>query len=442
MGSTFSKLSNGRRTSSSQMPGGAEPLNRQGETRTVVFFGNFGLGNFGNDSTLRAILYHVRRVLPAVRVTCVCTAPAATAINNNVAAVHICPRYLAAWIPQSRLGKLFRAMFIGLPSELYRWVDAFLILKGTEVFVVPGTGLLTDAFCLRNWGPYSLFRWSLIAKIRGCKVLFVSVGAGPLYSGLGRWLVQAALTLADFRSYRDDATKEYLCSIGIAAAGDRVYPDLVFSIADEVKPQSVTLRGHRPVLGLGLMRYAEELNPDMRGCCVYQAYLGQLVVFTQWLLAEGYDIRLLTGDLDDRLAVTDFKTVFKRSVGDYDESRIVDQPVLSVENLVQQLSLTDFVVATRFHNVLWALALGKPVISISFHSKCTALMESMGLQEYCQNIERLSAAGLIEQFCDLRKNMGHLRQVIRQKVAGCRRALDDQYRLIFTEFVGQKPKRK
>ena len=104
-----------------------------------------------------------------------------------------------------------------------------------------------------------------------------------------------------------------------------------------------------------------------------------------------------------------------------------------MEDLLAQLAETDAVVATRFHNVLLALALNKPVTSISFHQKCTSLMQYMGLQEYCQDIHQLNAEKLIEQFCQLEKNAGSLKQMIREKVAECREALDEQYKLIFQD---------
>ena len=100
------------------------------------------------------------------------------------------------------------------------------------MLIVPGTGLLTDAYGLFGWGPYSLFKWSLLAKACRCKLLFVSVGAGPIYGALGRWFVKSALSLADFRSYRDDSTKQYLKSIGFHSDNDRVCPDLVFSLSE------------------------------------------------------------------------------------------------------------------------------------------------------------------------------------------------------------------
>jgi polysaccharide pyruvyl transferase WcaK-like protein len=329
---------------------------------------------------------------------------------------------------------VLRSLVIGVPSELFRWLQALIALKRTDVLIIPGTGLLTDAFGLSVWGPYSLFKWSLLAKMRGCKLLFVSVGAGPIYSRAGRWLVTCALALADFRSYRDQATKDYLSSIGAAMPSDRVYPDLAFSIAEEIAPRCAIPRRGRPLVGLGLMLYHGRLSSDKSPESTYAAYLEQLVAFVKWLVARDYDIRLLAGELGDRVVITALKALLKDRLGAYDEDRIIDDPVLSVEGLLAQITETDAVVATRFHNVLLALVLNKPVISISFHQKCASLMQDMGLQEYCQDIWQLKADKLIEQFCQLEKNAGSLRHMIKQRVAGCRKDLDEQYRLIFKDL--------
>ena len=408
---------------------------REQKTRTVSFFGGFGLGNFGNEVTLQAILYHLRSLLPNVEVCCICTHPAATATTHNIIAVPISRTVVKAWRPQNRVARVLRSVFIGTPSELYRCFEALMALKRTDVLIIPGTGLLTDAYGLRGWGPYNIFKWSLMAKICRCKLLFVSVGAGPIDSPVGRWLVTSALALADFRSYRDTATKEYLNSIGAGVASDRVYPDLAFSIADEIAPKYAVSRRRRPVVGLGVMLYHGKLSSDITGESTYTAYLEQLVVFVKWLLTVNYDIRLLIGQLSDIPVIAEFKALLKDRLGVYYEGRIIDDPILSVEDLLAQLAETDAVVGTRFHNILLALALNKPVISISFHQKCSSLMQDMGLQEYCQDIKRLNADQLIEQFCQLEKNAGHLREMIREKVAGCRKALDEQYSVIFNDLL-------
>jgi polysaccharide pyruvyl transferase WcaK-like protein len=99
--------------------------------------------------------------------------------------------------------------------------------------------------------------------------------------------------------------------------------------------------------------------------------------------------------------------------------------------LLPQIAAADIVVATRFHNVLLALVLNKPVVSISFHHKCASLMSEMGLAEYCHDINHMNTGRLIQQFQDVEKNAEKLKPVIRQRVEQSRKALDEQYNLIF-----------
>lgn len=420
---------------------GAEPLGTRsgaGALRgTVSFWGGFGLGNFGNEATLQAMLDSLRRFSPGVYVNCICTDPLVTSANYNIDCVPMNGTLARIGIPHNRAARLLRSIVVGIPNEVYRWVQAFAALQGTKLLIVPGTGLLTDAYGIRSWGPYSIFKWVLLAKLRGCKVLFVSVGAGPLHSRISRWLVRQTLHLADFRSYRDDETKTYLMGIGAPVTRDRVFPDLAFSIAHDVEGSQEAPKRIRPLVGLGLMLYRRELSSDFSGTSTYASYLEQLVVFVEWLLRRDYDIRLLIGELSDRSVVAEFKTLLKNRLAGYDEGRILDDPVVSVEGLLAQIAGTDFVVATRYHNVLLALALGKPAISISFHQKCTSLMKDMELLQYCQDIRDLDAQRLIEQFCQLEKNAGSVKRMIGERVSRCREQLEEQYEMI---FAGDTPK--
>jgi polysaccharide pyruvyl transferase WcaK-like protein len=328
---------------------------------------------------------------------------------------------------------LTRKLLLGVPSELYRWLRGFKTLWGTDALIVPGTGLLTDAYTFFNWGPYDMFRWSVTAKLCRCKLLFVSVGAGPLYSGIGRLFVKAALSLADFRSYRDASSLQYLKGIGFGVENDKVYPDLAFSLPTAATPGGDDTKSGRPVVGLGLMEYAGKYSVERPNSAIYSAYMESLVEFVKWLLAHEYNVRLLIGDLADTRVTREFRSLLKRSVSP-DEGRIIDEPVESVEDLLSQLAATDFVVATRFHNVLLSLLLDRPVIAISFHHKCSSLMSQMGLAEYCQDINGLSADRVIEQFCQLQQNAGCVKRMIKEKVRACQDALDEQYGIIFSDI--------
>ena len=218
--------------------------------------------------------------------------------------------------------------------------------------------------------------------------------------------------------------------IGFRATGDRVYPDLAFSLPAALAMPREHAAQRRRVVGLGLMLYAGKYSVANPSDETYRAYLESLGVFVRWLFDHDYDVRLLLGDADTEV-IEEFKSLLRERLGDYDEGRVLYQPIDSVEQILSQLAATDVVVATRFHNVLLALLLNKPVIAISFHHKCSSLMNEMGLSEYCHDINQMDPDELIKQFLDLEKNGDDVKRAISQRVEESRKSLDEQYDLLF-----------
>ncbi len=400
----------------------------------ITFFGHFGSENFGNEATLQAIHFNLRRLMPEAEFACICTFPANASATHSIAAFPISPPVVAAWAPKTRAARLLRKVVIGIPNELYRWWDAFRKLKGTDALIVPGTGLLTDTHDLLNWGPYGLFKWSVLAKMRGCKLFFVSVGAGPLYGRLGRLFAKLALGLADFRSYRDVSSLEYLKRIGFAVANDHVYPDLAFSLPPAPIPRESQTSERRPVVGLGLMHHAGMYGDITHDDETYQKYTETLLALVKWLLDRGYDVKLLIGELRD--PVSEFSRLLHEKLPGHQSTRIIHAPVTSVEALLAQFVDTDFVVVTRFHNIIFALLNNKPVVSISFHSKCASLMSDMGLSEYCLQIDQVEIDELIGKVLYLQKNSHELMALIASRKEKFRLSLEEQYQLI-VEALGR-----
>jgi polysaccharide pyruvyl transferase WcaK-like protein len=397
--------------------------------RRIAFFGHFGINNFGNDATLSAILWNLRRVLPDAEFSCICTEPEIISARHKIAAFPVrSSRWLTtAWKPKNAVTRLLRLMFLGIPNELNRWYTAFRILKRTDALIVPGTGLLNDTFDIMS-GPYHLFKWSVAAKLGGCKVFFISVGAGPLNSVRGKFFAKSALALAKFRSYRDVSSADYLKSVGFYRRDDRIYPDLVFSLPAVVGGNFSKRRKGRLVVGLGLMRYSSEYTENTSVSTTYDRYVESLLSFVKWLLERNYDVRLLIGEVGD--PVEEFFRRLNEGLPGYDSGRIIYEQPGSVEQLNVQIADTDLVVATRFHNAVFALLSNKPTISISFHHKCVSLMNSMGLSEYCLDIVRLSADDLIAKVLDVEKNFNRLKSLIADRTDELRFDLEEQYRLI------------
>ncbi len=143
-------------------------------------------------------------------------------------------------------------------------------------------------------------------------------------------------------------------------------------------------------------------------------------------------MRIVVGDLPfDVPVLKDLRAwLDARGVGPRDPL-IADEPASSVGDVVGQLSGADLVVASRFHNVLLALLLGKPVLSISYNAKNDALMRDVGCADYCQTLDGLDLERLKEQFGDLERAADRLRREIPIRVAVFRERLEYQYRALF-----------
>jgi polysaccharide pyruvyl transferase WcaK-like protein len=410
--------------------------------RKIALFGTFGTGNLGNECTLQAMLLNIRRRVPNAQVSCICAGPEETASTYGIHAFAI--REMPLRATNNRAWRLLRKICVGIPAELYRWFGVIKRLMGAQMLIMTGTGMLSDY----NIGPfglhYDILRWSVVAKLCRCKLLFVSVGVGPLHHPLARFFVRAALRMADYRSYRDSFSKEYLKSIGFDADADAVYPDLAFSLPKDMLSTGQHDGDKRGPIGVGLITHYVQRSLSDDAEQIYREYTTKMASFIRWLLEHNRTVRLLIGDVvHDTRVRTDLRTLLEQSGLTYEKSHIIDQPAGSFEELLSQLATTKVVVASRFHNLLLALLLGKPALAISFHEKDDALMTAVGLQEFRQDIANLDVSTLIEQFVRLEENADPLRQEIRRNTKDYRRELDKQYDRIFDEIgSGTVRKRK
>lgn len=399
--------------------------------KKIALFGFFGWGNLGNTGTLQAFLYQLRRRLPDAEVWCICANPEEVAQQFQIPVfpIDLPPRQL--WYrPNHWLLRLVHQGLLRIPLEAWLWLKAYLFLQGFDLLLIPGTGVLDDYGVGPFQTPYDLFKWCLVARMSSTNLFFVSVGAGPIHHPLSRWLMKSAFGLAHYRSYRDALSQTYMTSIGFQGGDNGVYPDLMFSLplAAELPRQRHPVQPK--VVGLGVMAYHGWNQPAEEGAAIYQAYLSKLGQFAIWLVEQHYVIRLLIGQSHDQQTIDDLTAFIAQHHSVPAPGQFISEPIRTIEELFQQLDATDLVVATRFHNVLCALMLNKPVVSLGYAQKNDALMTEMGLGHYCQQIESFTVEQLIQQFTELAANAGHLGAHIQHKNVEYREALERQYNLI------------
>jgi polysaccharide pyruvyl transferase WcaK-like protein len=411
------------------------------ERPKIALFGIFGIQNLGNECTLLAMLHNVRTRLPEADLSCVCYGPEDTVERHAVAAIPITRRPSGNTVSKNArrgsqmLPRFLRIALVRLPGEIREWVRAVRALRGTDLLLMTGTGMLTD-YSTSSFGyPYDILRWTIAARLAGCRVRFVGIGVGPLYERLSRLFVKAALALADYRSYRDDVSIRRLEKAGIFTGGDGILPDLAFSLPWQMFNRRAERPHHRTVVGVGVMGHFDpHTMQQQRRSLIYARYVQATCDFVVWLVEHGYAVRILQGDARHDGAVRrDVKTELTSRGYEYDQHEIIDEDILTVDDLVNQLAVCEIVVSPRFHNLLLALMFGVPVISISYDAKNDALLHGFGLEDYCHPYETINMDRLVQQFTSLERRSDDLRGVLRRKANECRLLLDGQYTTILKD---------
>lgn len=394
----------------------------------IVLYGHFGSGNIGNDSSLEAMLHAIKTYRPTAEVVCICNGPQVVKERFGIETMQIGPTHHGEnEEPRNRIVTLFRKAWRRISSELEFWVKRPRWFRPGDQFIVVGTGAVDDMSVKHFWNaPYELYKWCSVAKMGRARLVFLSVGVGPIVNRVSRFLMLNALGKADYRSYRETVAFDYLKSVGYDTTGDLLYPDLVFSLPKETLP--APRKPSKPlIVGLGLINYYGWGYDPINGERIYQEYTSKIKCFVEWLLDKGHTIRIISGDEVDQRPVYEIMEFVAREKTSQQGQLIVEK-ISDVNELFDQIAQTDIVVASRFHNVLCSLMLARPAVSLGYHAKNDALMSEMGLGAYCQHIETFTFEKLVEQFESYLADLEQATQRIHKRQEEYRQLLDEQYR--------------
>jgi polysaccharide pyruvyl transferase WcaK-like protein len=396
----------------------------------VGLFGLLGAGNLGNDGSLEAFLAYLRDQHPDARIDFLCSGPEQMTARYGVPAIRLHwnqQEYSTASSPQ--------AVALKLAGKV---VDAFRTatwVRRHDLVVVPGMGVLEGTLPLRPWGfPYSLLLLTASGRLVGTKVALVSVGANAEGSPLTRRVFTMAARLASYRSYRDELSRDAMRATGVDVDGDPVYPDLAFAL-----PSPPPQPERTGTVGIGVMAYHGTNGERDRADEVYAGYVAKVQTFARWLLDRGQLVRLFTGDREDEQVADEVVADARAYRPDLGPACVVAEPPGSLDDLMAQMATVDTVVATRYHNVVCALKLSKPTISIGYSTKNDVLMADMRLAEFCQQLRSFDVDRLIEQYTAIESRRELLAEAMDQRNAEIRRLLGQQFAVLSAAFLSGRP---
>jgi polysaccharide pyruvyl transferase WcaK-like protein len=390
--------------------------------RMIAFFGLFGTGNVGNEASLSSALQAARRIDPGAELVCVCARPDVVRDEHGVSAV---PIYMADPLPAAPPGpRVVRAAARPL-YELARWNAIYRFMRRVDVVLVPGTGILDDFGESPKGMPYHLFRWTTAAVLARRRFAFVSVGGGPITHALSRWLMKCAVRLSSYCSYRDDFSRRYMADIGASPVATPVTPDLVFALP---RPESSRPPTENKTVGLGVMTYYGWGNDPRTGAEVFRTYIDRMAAIACRLLDDGHRVRILIGERCDQEAVGALSTIIRsRRQGRIGVDRLIVEPIMSMQDLLAQIAETDAVIGTRYHNVVGALMMNRPVVSLGYAAKFVDLMESVGLGSYCHDAAAIDPDAVLADLEKLMVEWDVLAKTAENRVKQFIEDLEEQY---------------
>jgi polysaccharide pyruvyl transferase WcaK-like protein len=429
----------------------------------IGLLNHIGGGNLGDDATLEAVASNIRRRSPNVELVAFSMNPHDTETRHAIISYPIRRRgWSLGYGPPGNKATLKAAVkalihrhsvllhllritnaMISLPCEVLRELSFIASsrrdLKFVDLLIICGGGQLTEKD--GPWGfPYTIFKWVLLARSAGIRCIFLNVGAGPLTRPLGKFFVMRALLAADYVSLRDTKSQTLLYKIGLAGE-TQVYPDSVYGLdtssitARRVEPRALSIVGFAP------MPYPDRVEyPAKKEQLIYNEFMNKLASFASWLVRQSYGLTFFGTDIGvDPLAIADVQQALVTHHDITASQYRLDQSIKSTHALLESISAMDYVVTCRFHGVVFAHLLNKPVLAIAHHPKVRDAMEDLGLSSYCVDIRDFDEKVLVEKFELMVVNAEKIKQCMARRLTRNRERLRSQFDMLFGVDSAERP---
>ena len=301
-------------------------------------------------------------------------------------------------------------------------VRSYRAMPPLDLLIVAGSQQLND-YVGGAWAfPYTLLKWAAMARARGGSVAVVSVGAGPINTRLGKRFIRAVLWLAAYRSYRDERSVKLIEGEMQVPGRHVLAPDLVFGLRAPRLP--APKHGSRPPVAINPLPLFHGGYWHEGDESVYRGYVLTLARFAEWLVARGYDVSFFPTQLRvDPGVIRDVLEAMQAEAREH----AAEMRVTSMEELWTGLAAARFVVATRYHGILFALLAGKPVLALAYHGKSRDLMSMAGQGRFALDADACSLESLCERFVALEAERNAVEADIAGSVPALRAEVDAQF---------------
>ena len=363
----------------------------------ILISGYYGFDNIGDESILRTLIMSLREKIPDCRLTVLSHNPASTREKYGVEAVE-----------RMSPGAILRAV------------------RQCDMLISGGGSLLQDVTSSKSI-HYYLFIIRL-AKLLGKKVFIYSQGIGPIDHAFNRRATARALKKADGIVVRDERSAKLLEQIGLPQERIVITADPVIrmkrpdrTVGREILARAGIKKDGRLTVGWAI----REKNRD-------STFVREITECIRWL-RENYDAEsvLIPFHYEEDREVC--SVIAERTNG---AAKCLSEKYLS-EDMLSIIGNMDVLVGVRLHSMIYAAIMGVPIIGVSYDPKCTAFLNSVGLDSLSTR-ETFSAAAFKAEFARVLETGKEQTATVAENMRRLQKELDTNEEMIRDIMEGQK----
>ena len=422
---------------------------------TIGILGTFADANVGDDAGPTALLHHLGRLVPGAAFVLFCRFPAVAQERFSFPAFPVqrpprgqtrswqpppglvqsfaqgpAPAPTAGWrawartIPPLRAAvRAARAMgtvLRQLPPEIRFLQQSYGRLRRIDLLLVAGSNPIFDFFG-GFWGyPYTMWKWTILARLTRTRLAFVSVGAGPIVSRRSGRLLAWLLRRADYVSFRDEGSRQLMRTHGFDGPA-HVCPDLAHGLPFTPVARAPTGRLR---VGINPMIVYHGIFWPVSDRDLYRRYVVTLAALVADLDREGAEVFLFGTQKDDAVPAAEVQDVIR---ADFPAAAVPEyRGPETVEGLLRLCSSADLLVTTRFHGAVFGVMTRRPTLAICYQGKTREVLEVAGLGEFAFDFEDVSLPRLRPAFDRLRERRTEIQAILDRNAERLRAQLAEQ----------------
>ena len=331
--------------------------------KKVVISGYYGFDNCGDEAVLLAIIHCLRALAPDLRLVVLSANPQKTAALYGVEAAD-------RWKPFTVLWRLL----------------------GCRLFISGGGSLLQDVTSKRS--PRYYFSVIRLGQIFARKTMIYAQGIGPLSVKSNQAQAVKLLEKCDEVVLRDGESAAFLKQLGLTKYVRQCSDPVMALSYEEVKQEE----GRALLEAMGMLdsrgRKEKPLLLVSPRCWGDGAHLREIARALDAQAAAGWDVLLVPAHFPGDMEAID-------QIGGHMEERFyLLGKTLTAAQYLSLTAMADKVFSMRLHGLISAMAMGVPMVVLSYDLKVSAFMEQAGMSAYCLSLEDFSgekAAALLEE---------------------------------------------